>query len=285
MNRTASAILREYLYCLTLRKLKEVNSGTKADKCFFGTDRRQYFQLFVPDAGDPMTTAVVFIHGGGWTLFEPDDFRYIGRYFVRLGFPTISLGYRHMPQYKYPSQLEDICQGYAQAIQQMKERNLKINDLIIVGFSSGAHLGGLMAYKKSLRYEYGLDILPVRGFCSIAGAVVIGSDASRKSWEAKVLIGMLFRKDYDRSLADPYNYVEVDDNVQVLCVHSINDPLLDYHDSVDFIEKVNRNGRQLGTIYLENDRKFQHTNLCVEMFTRDMPASRVVKEWLEKRGN
>ena len=167
-------------------------------------------------------TLVFYIHGGGWNHFEPDDFKYVGSFFSNLGYPTISLGYRLTPKNKYPAQIEDILTGYSTAMQNLKEHNLQIDNIIIVGFSAGGHLGGLIAYNKELQNKYGVNLLPIKGFCSISGPLRFES-AIGKSRSGNSMLNLLFEKGYNRNNAEPYNFVSPRDSIQVLCIHSLNE--------------------------------------------------------------
>ena len=270
--------LGEYISWFTVGK--GGNSNT-AKKHFYGKDKHQYILQFIPDGNDIKKTLVIYIHGGGWNHFEPDDFKYVGAFFSNLGYPTTSLGYRLTPKNKYPAQIEDVLTGYSTVIQNLKEQHLQIDNIIIVGFSAGAHLGGLIAYNKELQDKYGVKLLPIKGFCSISGPLRFES-AFGKDRSANHMLNMFFEKGFNRSNAEPYNFISPRDGIQVLCIHSLNDPLCNYQTSVEFLNKVNQNGSALGDLYLETDKHIHHTNLGIGMFLKDMPARQVLVEWLNK---
>jgi hypothetical protein len=140
-----------------------------------------------------------------------------------------------------------------------------------------------MTYNKELPQKYNTTLLPIKGFCSISGPLRFES-AIGKSRSGNFTLNMLFEKGYNRSNAEPYNFVSSSDNMQVLCIHSINDPLCNYQTSVEFLKKVNQNGSALGDLYLETDKHIHHTNLGLGIFLKDMPARHALIEWLNKLG-
>ena len=96
------------------------------------------------------------------------------------------------------------------------------------------------------------------------------------------MLNLLFEKGYNRNNAEPLYFVTSRDSIQVLCIHSLNDPLCNYQTSVEFVNKVNQNGSALGDLFLETDKHIHHTNLGAGMFLKDMPARQALVEWLNK---
>ncbi len=273
----------EFLSYFSMGEIGKANKSIKVEKLFYGEQNHQYYLLFLPQTSNFKKTLIVYLHGGGWNHFEPNDFKFVGKFFADRGYPTISIGYRLTPKAKYPSQIEDILVGYSKAIQDLKTKNLQIDNMIIIGFSSGAQLGGNILYNTDLRKQYKTELLPIKGFCSIAGPLRFKT-AFGNSLSANHILDLLFEKGYDRTKAEPYNFVFGNENIPVLCIHSINDPC-NFQTSVEFIEKVNQNGSKLGNLYLETDKHFHHINLGLGLFLEDMPARQALIEWLKKIDN
>jgi acetyl esterase/lipase len=118
--------LGEYTSWISIGKLGKTCNSIIAKKRFFGKDKHQYFLQFLPDKKDIKKTLVLYIHGGGWNHFEPNNFKYVGSFFTNLGYPTISLGYRLTPKNKYPAQIEDLFMGYSKAIQNIITKTFKL---------------------------------------------------------------------------------------------------------------------------------------------------------------
>ena len=87
------------------------------------------------------SSLIVYIHGGGWQSGSPKSFSGVSNYFSKLGFLSISIGYRKTPKYKFPSQTEDIIRGLEKALDYFKENNIIIEEIIVIGSSAGAQLG------------------------------------------------------------------------------------------------------------------------------------------------
>jgi acetyl esterase/lipase len=90
-------------------------------------------------------TALFYIHGGGWGRGAKENFHYHLEHFTNKGYFCSSIGYRLVPSVRFTQQIADIIQGYDCCLSFIKENNLNINKIIIVGSSAGAHLASLIA--------------------------------------------------------------------------------------------------------------------------------------------
>ncbi|KAI8842556.1 Alpha/Beta hydrolase protein [Chytridium lagenaria] len=133
-----------------------------------------YFPSDVPKSSH--SRMVIFIHGGAWRANKRADFNFIGETFSQqYGLPVAVLGYRlstlneaGVPQVRHPSHVSDAAAGIAwilastvhrlqdsasasEANQIINSMNLK--ELIVVGHSAGAQMGGIIAFKPSFLEE------------------------------------------------------------------------------------------------------------------------------------
>lgn len=84
-----------------------------------------------------------FIHGGSWAKGCKEDWRAIGQFFANSGFTTIIPDYRKFPEVYFPEHLNDLLIAYKWA-----RTHLEYKKAVLVGYSAGAHLGALMAFRE-----------------------------------------------------------------------------------------------------------------------------------------
>ncbi len=262
--------LGEYLTLpkLTLEEAAH-NKAIPAEKYKYGSDRNQYILYFAPET-IPQKQIVVYIHGGGWITGSPDKYRYIGRKFAEMGYHTISIGYRHAPVYKYPTQGEDVFSGYVKGMITLLGKGINTEDVIVVGSSAGGHLGGILTYDKELQAKYNVEADHIKGFISLGGILTFGIEYAIYT---KNVINALFEKDYDRKRAEPYSLLDGTEKTRVLCIHSENDPLSEIENETLFVDKVNSLNKGFGESYIVRDETIFHSNLVSGVFFEDIEAS------------
>ena len=114
----------------------------------------------------PTAPAIVFIHGGGWTLGSKLLYGLVGDSLACHGAVCSVVGYRLFPEAAIPEQVDDV----RLALQSLHERFPK-RPLVLVGHSSGAHVAALTMACAAASGEP----LPIRGFCGISGVYDVAS--------------------------------------------------------------------------------------------------------------
>jgi len=117
----------------------------------YGTDPHLLFDWYVPSGGGGPHPCVVYIHGGPGDKSDAPFFDgSLPDLFLKNGITLMAINHRPSPEYVYPAQLEDS----AIAIQFFREHattyNIDPDRLAIWGTSSGAVLGGWLAYGPDL---------------------------------------------------------------------------------------------------------------------------------------
>lgn len=100
--------------------------------------------IFIPDK-NIKRGCILFVHGGGWMKGKRSSWDETAQYFCAKGFFCASTDYRLAPQWKFPSQIEDI--RLAMSFFKQKVKVLGINNpfFIVIGSSSGGHLASLLS--------------------------------------------------------------------------------------------------------------------------------------------
>ena len=110
---------------------------------------------------------LIIIYGGAWREGTPDSYEDFSCYMAAQNYTVIAIDYRHAPQYKFPTQLEDV----ETALQYIRDRAVDLevdtDKMAIMGRSAGGHLATLAAYKQ--------DAIPFRAVISYYAPVNLAS--------------------------------------------------------------------------------------------------------------
>lgn len=90
--------------------------------------------------------AIVMIYGGAWRTGAPNANEQFSQYMAAQGYTVLAIDYRHAPQYKFPTQIEDIKTGLKFIQQHADEYEIDLDRMAIMGRSAGGHLAMLTAY-------------------------------------------------------------------------------------------------------------------------------------------
>ncbi len=119
------------------------------------------------DVYQPTTAGVhpvlVQIYGGAWQRGEPSDFAEFATYIAAQGYVVFAIDYRHAPQYRFPSPLDDVRAALRLLNANAARWNADMTRLVLIGRSAGAHLAMLAAYAP--------DAPPIRGVIDYYGPV------------------------------------------------------------------------------------------------------------------
>lgn len=105
---------------------------------------KRAIDVFEPE-GDPRKTALFYVHGGGWHSGARDQFHYHLEHFSKVGYWTASAGYRLVPHVQWRDQLQDVMEGYDCFLRLLEKRDARIERIVVLGSSAGAHLASLLA--------------------------------------------------------------------------------------------------------------------------------------------
>jgi acetyl esterase/lipase len=98
--------------------------------------------------------AIVMIYGGAWRSGNPKSNESFSEYMASQGYTVLAIDYRHAPQYKFPTQIEDVKTALQFIRRHANEYEIDLNRIAIMGRSAGGHLAMLAAYTS--------NILPIR---------------------------------------------------------------------------------------------------------------------------
>ena len=101
--------------------------------------------LFLPDAKRANGAAVFLVHGGGWSGGSRGQWHTVALHLCNLGYACASAGYRLVPRWKFPCQIEDVrlAMGYFKA--RARQYGFAPDRVAAMGSSAGGHLVAMLA--------------------------------------------------------------------------------------------------------------------------------------------
>ena len=107
------------------------------------TDARR-LDLFTPGA-NANGGAILWIHGGGWSAGNRQQWHACARHFRDLGYVCASAGYRLAPDTRWPGQIEDCRLAMAYLRGRAAELGFDPQRIAAAGSSAGGHLTAMLA--------------------------------------------------------------------------------------------------------------------------------------------
>jgi acetyl esterase/lipase len=244
----------------------------------FGPNARQYLIALDPPASAPArNSAVLFIHGGGWSKGEASYFRFIGRFFARLGYRTVVAGYRLAPRFRFPAQSRDVHCALTWMLRQDSWPGSAPRRVIAVGQSAGAQLAALMVYDRAELERRGLAQGLFAGLVSISGPLDFSACHGRRG--RKLVTD--YMGEYDLwPAADPIRYVTGSERIPLLCLHGERDPTVELESCLSFARRLEE--AQAGLARVVVMKGALHSNVT-ELFLDDLPETRALEAWLEEQ--
>ncbi len=95
-----------------------------------------------------LTSAILFIHGGGWVVGDLDSHDSICRFIAHhTHIPVIAVDYRLAPEYPFPYPLNDSLDALNYVVENANELFIDPQNLIIFGDSAGGNLATVIAHQ------------------------------------------------------------------------------------------------------------------------------------------
>ena len=107
----------------------------------YGASDHQNVELWVPQAPAPTGgwPLVVFVYGGGWHDGATEEYRFVARTLGDRGYATALVGYRLVPEGRFPAMLRDTAAGVRWARDHAAAAKIDANRLVLTGHSAGAY--------------------------------------------------------------------------------------------------------------------------------------------------
>lgn len=213
----------------------------KGKKIKYGSNKKQCYKVY--NSQHLNKPVIFFVHGGGWSQSSPSLYSGVGKFFLKRGYTTSLVGYRLVPKYTYPTQIEDAFL----ALKHYIDNNSNCTNIILAGYSAGAEIASRLAFDEYRQNKYNIDQKIINGFISISGVLDFNKCYSRYS--KKILKRYL--KDKSIVSIDPINIICFECNIPTLCIHGDKDSLISVDNSISFINKLSLNNNNTKLLIIE----------------------------------
>ena len=193
----------------------------------YGKHKKQCYKLYKSKHSHKPT--IFFIHGGGWKQGSPSLYSGVGKYFSKRGYDTVIVGYRLVPRYHYPIQIEDAFCAIRHYVKQYPNKNI-----IVGGYSAGGEIASHLVFDLDRLKKFEIDNSVLIGFISISGVLDFSKCDSRYSLK-------LIKKYLDRNCiynSNPINLLNTKSEIPTLCIHGDKDTIINVNNSISFINKL-----------------------------------------------
>lgn len=150
-------------------------------------------RIYIPSAG-PGNGTLLYLHGGGWTLFSIDTHdRLMREYAQRIGCAVVGLDYSLSPEHRFPRALDDVDACIHWLRREGNAYGLQVDRLAIGGDSAGGNLSLAAALRlrdrgqalpEAILLNYAaLDTEPRPSYARYDGEpYMLGKDEMRDFW-------------------------------------------------------------------------------------------------------
>ena len=152
-----------------LNALTPSSTFTKTASIAYGDDPRQKLDIYRPLPEIPNAPVVVFFYGGSWNSGSKDDYGFVGEALASRGIVVVIADYRLYPQVRYPAFLQDGAKAVAWTHQHIAEYGADLDQLYVMGHSSGAYNASMLALDARWLKDVGLAPSIFKGWIGLAG--------------------------------------------------------------------------------------------------------------------
>ena len=112
----------------------------------YGEDERQKLDIYYPAAPVPGSRVIAFIYGGAWREGNRAEYEFVGQALAEAGHTVIIPDYRLYPSVVFPDFVDDVADAILAARLPLEMRSGDVVDeVVLMGHSSGAHTAALLA--------------------------------------------------------------------------------------------------------------------------------------------
>lgn len=137
----------------------------------YGSVAAQKLEIWVPEGSPPAAgwPLVAFIHGGSWQSGSPEDYRFVARTLGEHGYATALIGYRLLPEGRFPAMLQDSAAAIAWLHAHAADFGADGRKFALMGHSAGAYNSLMVALDPEWLARFRVPQSVIQGVVSMAG--------------------------------------------------------------------------------------------------------------------
>ena len=121
------------------------------------------------DVIDARLPVLAFVHGGSWSHGDPAAYNFIARTFAPQGFVVVNIGYRLVPEGKFPHMNEDTAAAIRWIHENIADAGGDPEAIYLMGHSAGAYNAVMVGLDRQWLGREGLDDDVLKGVIGLAG--------------------------------------------------------------------------------------------------------------------
>lgn len=205
-----------------------------------------FLDIYKSNKNDKPSPVIIYVHGGSWLYGDngiPIGLDPVVEGFNKRGFNIISLSYELLKEDTPVSNpISDVKDAIRWVYKNADKYNFDTDEIGLIGISSGAHLSLLAAYSNEDDFigDKELSSYPskVKYVIDVFGPTELSTlDFSLVEDEFKDEISKIKNTSLFKELYSPINYA-TKDSPNTLIIHSKNDELVPYKNSLDLYNKL-----------------------------------------------
>jgi pectinesterase len=199
-------------------------------------ERQVQLDLYLPkQPPSERVPCVVVIHGGGWRSGDKSRLAAIANYLAEQGFAAACIGYRLLPEAKFPEPIQDCKAAVRWVRANARQYGIDPDRIGAIGGSAGAHLAAMLATShKVAELEGDGGSAGVSSRVQAVVAMATPADMTRFAQRAG-------RPEDLAALISPITHVD-GDSAPILLIHSDADRTVPYEQSVALQKKYEEAG-------------------------------------------
>lgn len=135
----------------------------------YGTQPRQFLDVYAPENSIATNDVVVFFYGGSWQEGSKDEYRFVAQALASRGYITVIADYRVYPDAYFPDFVHDGAQAVHWTHNNIAQYGGNTNRIYVAGHSAGAHIAMMLTLNPQYLNAAGTDTSIIHGTIGIAG--------------------------------------------------------------------------------------------------------------------
>jgi len=153
----------------TLNAIVPDGDATLTSNVGYGLHARQRLDIHQPAAPYTKAPVIIFFYGGRWQSGSRHDYQFVGKALAKRGFITVIPDYRLFPEVEFPEFIADGAKATQWVLENIPLYGGDPSRVILMGYSSGAHLGAMLVTDKKFLAEQHVSIDQIHSFIGLSG--------------------------------------------------------------------------------------------------------------------
>lgn len=200
---------KEYAELAVLATRQSIASVPSPRRMQYGDDGQQVIDVYDPPALERGNRpAVIFLHGGGWTVGYPYWCGFMAPAAHAFGAVFLAASYGLGPRRRYPQHLDDILEMLGWVHENAEQLGIDVGRIVLGGHSAGGHLAALTALRGDLFARHKLPEAPFRKVFVVSGSMTVCADSRPPGSVEERIYNYFLERPEDDVKASPVHHLK-----------------------------------------------------------------------------